>query len=36
MSLGGRLMDEKTRNKMVKDARSLGDRFGTGKGGGFL
>ena len=27
MSLGGRLMDEKTRNKMVKDARSLGDRF---------
>ena len=36
MSLGGRLMDEKTRNKMVKDARSLGDRFGAGKSGGFL
>jgi len=36
MSLGGRLMDEKTRSKMVHDAKSLGDRFGTGKSGGFL
>jgi hypothetical protein len=36
MSLGGRLMDEKTRSKIVNDARSLGDRFGTGKSGGFL
>jgi hypothetical protein len=29
-------MDENTRNKIVKDARSLGDRFGTGNSGGFL
>jgi hypothetical protein len=29
-------MDEKTRSKMVHDAKSLGDRFGTGKSGGFL
>jgi hypothetical protein len=36
MSLGGRLMDEKTRKKIIQDARSLGDRFGTGKCGGFL
>jgi hypothetical protein len=36
MSLGGRLMDDNTRNKMVRDAKGLGDRFGTGKSGGFL
>lgn len=36
MSLGGRLMDEKQRQKMLKDAKALGDRFGTGKSGGFL
>jgi len=36
MSLGGRLMDEKTRSKIVHDAKSLGDRFGAGKSGGFL
>lgn len=36
MSLGGRLMDDKTRSKMLQDAKSLGDRFGTGKSGGFL
>ncbi|KII86248.1 hypothetical protein PLICRDRAFT_164662 [Plicaturopsis crispa FD-325 SS-3] len=36
MSLGGRLMDDKTRSKMLQDAKGLGDRFGTGKSGGFL
>jgi len=36
MGLGGRLMDDKSREKMIKDARGLGDRFGTGKSGGFL
>lgn len=36
MSLGGRLMDEKTRGKIVADAKGLGDRFGAGKSGGFL
>ncbi|THH31560.1 hypothetical protein EUX98_g2610 [Antrodiella citrinella] len=36
MGLGGRLMDDKSREKMIKDARGLGDRFGAGKSGGFL
>ncbi|KAF7437428.1 hypothetical protein PC9H_004267 [Pleurotus ostreatus] len=36
MSLGGRLMDDSTRAKMLKDAKSLGDRFGSGSKGGFL
>lgn len=36
MSLGGRLMDDKSREKMIKDARGLGDRFGSSKSGGFL
>ncbi|QRV76951.1 hypothetical protein RhiJN_19797 [Ceratobasidium sp. AG-Ba] len=36
MGLGGRLMDEKSRQKMLKDARGLGDRFGHGRSGGFL
>ncbi|KAG6331584.1 hypothetical protein ID866_7504 [Astraeus odoratus] len=36
MSLGGRLMDEKQRQKMLRDAKTLGDRFGAGKSGGFL
>lgn len=36
MSLGGRLMDDKQRQKLLHDARGLGDRFGTGKTGGFL
>ncbi|ETW87722.1 hypothetical protein HETIRDRAFT_469948 [Heterobasidion irregulare TC 32-1] len=36
MSLGGRLMDEKDRQKMIRDARGLSDRFGTGRSGGFL
>lgn len=28
-------MDEKQRNKILADAKGLGDRFGTGKSGGF-
>lgn len=36
MALGGRLMDDKTRNKFISEARGLGDRFGSGKSGGFL
>jgi len=36
MALSGRLMDDSKRNKMIRDARSLGDRFGSGSGGGFL
>lgn len=36
MSMGGRPMDEKQRGKLIADARSLGDRFGTGKAGGYL
>ena len=36
MSLGGRLMDDAKRNQLVREARGLGDRFGTGKSGGFL
>ncbi|KAG7090559.1 hypothetical protein E1B28_009667 [Marasmius oreades] len=36
MALGGRLMDDNSRDKMIRDARGLGDRFSTGKRGGFL
>lgn len=36
MGLGGRLMDDEKRSKMLKEAKGLGDRFGSGKGGGFL
>ena len=36
MAVGGRLMDDKTRNKFIQEARGLGDRFGSGKSGGFL
>jgi len=31
MSVGGKLMDDKSRNKALKDAAALGDRFGSGK-----
>ncbi|KAI0662363.1 hypothetical protein C8Q70DRAFT_957809 [Cubamyces menziesii] len=31
MALGGRLMDDKTRDKFIREARGLGDRFGSGK-----
>ncbi|KIJ45058.1 hypothetical protein M422DRAFT_167158 [Sphaerobolus stellatus SS14] len=33
MSIGGRLMDDSQRSKMIKDSRALGDRFGKGKSG---
>jgi len=36
MSLGGRLMDDASRAKMIKDAKSLGDRFGSGKSGRYM
>ncbi|KAL0072370.1 hypothetical protein AAF712_000133 [Marasmius tenuissimus] len=36
MALGGRLMDDSSRNKMIRDAKSLDSRFSTGKSGGFL
>ncbi|KIY67104.1 hypothetical protein CYLTODRAFT_15617 [Cylindrobasidium torrendii FP15055 ss-10] len=36
MSLGGRLMDDSQRKKMLRDAKGLGDRFGAGTSGGFL
>ncbi|RDB27425.1 Adenosine deaminase-like protein [Hypsizygus marmoreus] len=36
MSLGGRLMDDEKRGKLVREAAGLGDRFGTAKSGGFL
>ncbi|KAJ7174518.1 hypothetical protein C8R46DRAFT_1252116 [Mycena filopes] len=35
MALSGRLMDEDRRNKMLQEAKGLGDRFGTGTTGGF-
>jgi hypothetical protein len=36
MALSGRLMDDKQRDRIVKDSKGLGDRFGSGKGGSFL
>lgn len=36
MALSGRLMDDKSRDKFIREARGLGDRFGSGKSGGFL
>ncbi|KDQ17578.1 hypothetical protein BOTBODRAFT_29754 [Botryobasidium botryosum FD-172 SS1] len=36
MGVGGRLMDDASRKKLIKDARGLGDRFGHGKRGGYL
>ncbi|KAI0719076.1 hypothetical protein C8T65DRAFT_759921 [Cerioporus squamosus] len=36
MAVGGKLMDDRTRNKFISEARGLGDRFGSGKSGGFL
>ncbi|KAJ7474141.1 hypothetical protein FB451DRAFT_1248023, partial [Mycena latifolia] len=35
MALSGRLMDDTRRNKMIAEAKGLGERFGTGKTGGF-
>ena len=36
MGLGGRLMDDDKRNKLIRESRGLGYRFGSGKSGGFL
>lgn len=36
MSIGGRLMSDKQRQALIKEAGSLKDRFGSGKGGSFL
>jgi hypothetical protein len=36
MAIGGRLMDDGKRSKIVKEAHGLGDRFSSGKSGGFL
>ena len=36
MAVGGRLMDDKDRRKVIQDSKGLSDRFGTGKGGSFL
>lgn len=36
MGMGGRLMDDKARSKLVKDAKDLGSRFGRSSSGGFL
>jgi len=36
MALGGRLMDEKDRRRIIQDSKGLSDRFGSGKGGSFL
>lgn len=33
MGLGGRLMDDSTRDKFIREAKGLGDRFGSGKSG---
>jgi hypothetical protein len=31
MALSGRLLDDRTRNKFITEARGLGDRFGSSK-----
>ncbi|KAJ7680703.1 hypothetical protein DFH06DRAFT_427041 [Mycena polygramma] len=36
MALSGRLIDDAKRRKMLQEAKGLGDRFGTGKTGGFF
>ncbi|KAF7312040.1 hypothetical protein MIND_00216100 [Mycena indigotica] len=35
MGISGRLMDAEKRNKLIKEAKGLGDRFSTGKTGGY-
>lgn len=34
MALSGRLMDNRSREKAIRDARGLRERFGSGKSGG--
>jgi len=36
MAVGGRLMDDRSRSKLINDAKGLGSRFGRGASGGFL
>ena len=36
MAIGGRLIDDEKRSKMLKEAKGLGDRFNSGRSGGFL
>lgn len=36
MAITGRLMDDTSRKRMIRDAKSLGDRFGTGKSGRYM
>lgn len=36
MGLKGRLMDERSRSKLIQDAKDLGSRFGASKGGSYL
>jgi hypothetical protein len=36
MGLGGRLMDDEQRARIIKDSKGLGDRFGHGTKGGFM
>ncbi|KAG9040769.1 hypothetical protein FS837_000198 [Tulasnella sp. UAMH 9824] len=36
MGLKGKLMDEKSRAKLIQDAKGLSSRFGPGKGGSYL
>ena len=36
MALGGRLMDDKDRRRIIQDAKGLSERFGESKGGSFL
>lgn len=35
MGVKGKLMDEKDRNSIIKDARGLSDRFGHSKDGAY-
>lgn len=36
MAVTGRLIDDATRNRMIRDARGLGDRFGSSKSGRYM
>jgi len=36
MAVTGRLIDDATRNRMIRDARGLGDRFGSSKNGRYM
>jgi hypothetical protein len=36
MGLGGRLMDDAQRGKIIKDSKGLDSRFSSGKAGSFL